>query len=120
MNVSRFAWLPTWACAFTPFGFISLSVTASLHVRFHYGHWPLDAIDHFDSIALAVHAAAHKCTAMLMFVAPVPWLAFVLVKKFRLPPLHHVAQLVVYVVSFGAAIVLPVSVPGDWVAWFLD
>jgi hypothetical protein len=95
-------------------------LTISLHVRYHYGGWPNQAIDNFPTALLRIHFLFFLGSIILAAVGAIPvWILCVSIPSLRLTIWEHLLEVVTFLVTWGLHI-LVISGAGMSLTWFLD
>jgi hypothetical protein len=118
----RFKPPATWFCAALPFIAFLVFLSMALHVRLSIGHWPKDALETKDmSPSLALH---HLLFAVMVFfggfgAAPL-WLILLCFRPLRISAGTHVIQAGILFLGLITLWGGMMSLPPEWVTWFLD
>ena len=112
---------PTWLLAVSPMVSIALLASTALHVRWTFGGWPTDAVDHPPTLLLALHEfIAVVGYGLCPFVAAPVWALLLFFRRQRLTLSAHVLQGLVLTSGLVLMACLPAVVPARYVTWLLD
>jgi hypothetical protein len=121
-SAMRFKPPVTWFFAALPFVAFLVFVSMALHVRLSMGRWPNDALEIRDmSTGLALHYLFFAVMFLFGGVVAAPlWFVLLCFRALRISALTHLIQTGILFLGLLMLWGGMISLPPQWVTWFLD